>query len=548
MKNRFTWLVIIAFFTQSISVTVLAFFDEGEMVELSKAAWGHSSEDFRRTTKNKLAIVPKKTRAVILEKQLFESGNWGFKVKVANGKLNGREFWVYYNVKKPSLKLYKQKGKKVPTAREEVKNPELANYAITKKEIPALPPVKTVDLTLDQAKAEKKNEILECGPAQLPPLATVDLSKIEAKLKANYDESNCPDVPVGKSRVINKNDNESPTGVQQKFKLSRLDENTYEVALNLKFNPNPKYLKALNITEAGLQEGLHKRIQDCIATINPKLIGPNGKKIQIRLSDSSEKSPPPEVKIAVDDTKRENSLLYSYAAECPTIAHELMHLMGLVDEYKEKSLGFIRGPDGTYHYFDGESADRVPKYDCRVLGPKDSLMVDPYATWSAAFGKLEVRNCDCGADAECQSKLTTWKENRCPPAKIPIRVETSHTENYNLGPSFFTKVNGSKISIYKLINDRVDGELNSILKPQQFMNIIAPDCESKNGDYYLCAKNAYSSTHVEKFIYNEKTNTYPKGPDGISLFNLKDQTCAVPKDKLPKSCSDGSTDWVEKIK
>ena len=545
MKTPLTWLVIAAFFAQSISVTVRAFFEEGEMVELASSIWGHSTEDFRRAVRNKLAVIPKKTHAIILEKRHLESGNWGFKVKVAGGKYKEREFWVYYNMKRPSLKLYEQKGKKPPTKHDEVKKPEIANYAITKKEVPAFN-VKTVDLTVDQAKDAEQKDVLECGPELLPPLATVDLTNIEAKLKAK-DANDCPDLPVGKSRLINKDDKDSPTGVQQKYKLSRLDQNTYEVALNLKFNPNPQYLKSLKMTGGELQISLRRKIEECIKTMNPKLVGPDGKKIKIRLADGSEKDSPPEVNIGVDDVKREHADLYSFSSGCPTVAHELMHLMGLVDEYQEMSLGYIRGSDGTYHYYEGENRE-ISRYDCRVLGPKDSLMADPDATWAAAFGRLQVLTCDCGADADCQKKLTTWKENSCPRADVAIRTETSHTEDYVSGPSFFTKISGSKISIYKLFNDRVDGELNSILKPQHFMNIVAPDCKSKNEDYYMCAKNAYQSKHGEDFIYDKKTNTYLKGGDGQFLFNLKEQTCPVPEDKLPKSCSGGSTDWVEKIK
>jgi hypothetical protein len=58
-----------------------------------------------------------------------------------------------------------------------------------------------------------------------------------------------------------------------------------------------------------------------------------------------------------------------------TTIHETLHLLGLVDEYKEQLEGFIVDWD-TGKATRVEEGAEVPAYDCRSLGPDDSIMSD----------------------------------------------------------------------------------------------------------------------------------------------------------------------------
>lgn len=60
---------------------------------------------------------------------------------------------------------------------------------------------------------------------------------------------------------------------------------------------------------------------------------------------------------------REHSLGYTQRIKCPTVIHELLHLTGLVDEYKETQRN----------------------YGCRTLGPRNSLMHNQHHAFTSAL-------------------------------------------------------------------------------------------------------------------------------------------------------------------
>ena len=71
---------------------------------------------------------------------------------------------------------------------------------------------------------------------------------------------------------------------------------------------------------------------------------------------------------------RQNSATYTPATDCATLLHEVLHLLGLVDEYKEAATEI---PDPV------TGKNRPVDFQCRPLGPPDSIMSSHFsAVWN----------------------------------------------------------------------------------------------------------------------------------------------------------------------
>ena len=169
----------------------------------------------------------------------------------------------------------------------------------------------------------------------------------------NVFANTCEELPVGESFVRDMDYKESPTGVEQKYGLFRESLDTYEVIVN------PKFIGDTRESERAMAE----RVSACLETEAFKYTEKKDIKLKFKLFDESDKSkfltPPPMVPIEIVGTKnRANSGAYPVNINCITVLHEVLHLTGLVDEYKE-------------YYEDG-----IAKYPNRSYGPANSIMSD----------------------------------------------------------------------------------------------------------------------------------------------------------------------------
>ena len=89
---------------------------------------------------------------------------------------------------------------------------------------------------------------------------------------------------------------------------------------------------------------------------------------------------------------RSNSEKYESDIDCPTITHEILHLTGLCDEYREQQRGFYINPktgEMVGNNFIGNNKKKLvpsnydfkPAYDCRVEG-ENSIMSNQYKRWN----------------------------------------------------------------------------------------------------------------------------------------------------------------------
>lgn len=120
----------------TVSLFSAAFTSSG-FVELEGLLNGRSSARFTSRSKNVLTTLAKGTRGEILKSKRFNSGNYGVKIVVLEGKHKGKTFWVYHRRTNSSLKLYKAK----PTHWDqrdnslETNNPVQATNAETKEDV-----------------------------------------------------------------------------------------------------------------------------------------------------------------------------------------------------------------------------------------------------------------------------------------------------------------------------------------------------------------------------------------------------------------------------
>lgn len=128
-------------FTSLLSTFLLVGFSGKEKyLELDGYLNGRSSSDFSKGARNVINVLDKGTRGEITEVKKLPSGNYGFRLKVINGSLQGKSFWVYHNVKNSDLKMFEQ----IPdnwanAASYETKNVEQARAVETVRSTPARP-------------------------------------------------------------------------------------------------------------------------------------------------------------------------------------------------------------------------------------------------------------------------------------------------------------------------------------------------------------------------------------------------------------------------
>jgi len=191
--------------------------------------------------------------------------------------------------------------------------------------------------------------------------------------------NNCVELVPGEEKIIDLENNDSGTGSSAYYKLVRETENIFRAKINIDFRPRSEMKK------------MEKRLNKCLQKNNKYLKGENNKMLNIEISKDVEI---PSVEIYVDpNAMRSHSTLWAKNIKCETMLHEVLHLLGLVDEYEEKMVGYvfnkktgeIRLATNKYHrnyfketFFDG--------FDCRVTGPMSSIMNDQFRAFDEVTG------------------------------------------------------------------------------------------------------------------------------------------------------------------
>lgn len=141
------------------------------------------------------------------------------------------------------------------------------------------------------------------------------------------------------------------TGLPVYYRLTNQLPESITATLFADFEPGP------------FAAGMLAKTRQCLAEASDWITGPQGEKLNLRFASPSELDQAPvrsRISLTTEPYRRGHLFLWHTAWGCPEILHEVMHLVGLVDEYAE---------DGVFQ--------------CRSLGPSDSLMTNPHAAYHA---------------------------------------------------------------------------------------------------------------------------------------------------------------------
>ena len=187
--------------------------------------------------------------------------------------------------------------------------------------------------------------------------------------------------------------------MRKKYTIRREQNGSYSAVLNLKFVAMKEGYRG-PVTSDQVPSYYRREVQECLEKANTKLLGPKGEKIQIVLEEPPpDKSPCPEpaktIQIGPPGILSKSDI-YASDIDCPVISHEILHQLGLCDEYIVDKRGYIVDSktgevidevENIYKVGELDSGQSlVLKYDCRVTR-SNSLMAHQYERWSNVFFK-----------------------------------------------------------------------------------------------------------------------------------------------------------------
>ena len=153
-----------------------------------------------------------------------------------------------------------------------------------------------------------------------------------------YDIQNrsgsCLELNPGEEKLVRAGNYDSP----DLYTIKREPDGSYSVILNLQFSADQSYDGPVPINE--VPSYYMNKVKQCIKKANQKMLGPNGEKLNIVINTNEVNQNICEQNIKkiliVSKQHRTNSVKYASNIECEAITHEILHLIGLVDEYKDK--------------------------------------------------------------------------------------------------------------------------------------------------------------------------------------------------------------------
>ena len=281
----------------------------------------------------------------------------------------------------------------------------------------------------------------------------------ELKMSAQY----CSRMPLRKNKTVRFN-YKTGLNIPIRYVLKRNSETAYQALLNL------------NVVDPARPANGRKtldKIKSCMALINPYLKGPNGKTLEIKVYGPHEvgslkKFDRPEqleIKVAPDTERRGHAFLYRNSWDCDTITHEVLHLLGLVDEYLE---------DGVYEN----------NSTCRVV-PSHNTIMGELTTFFPRVVKRTIK-CECSTSSckaltsnVSQAEIERIAEKDFPCVSIAgKKIGNRYT---NVSPDGKSMKDGN-VFYFVQKND-----LTSLLTEVQFNRIISGYCPTTVPNYAKCS-------------------------------------------------------------
>lgn len=369
--------------------------------------------------------------------------------------------------------------------------------------------------------------------AECPEVETESvLEWAKAIFTIGREHEHCSDLNVGETVVIDRSSFYFPT--ESRYRITRTTEREFVVGVRLDFKDKPWLRRFLGSSPAETEQLYLDLAQECFDRIEKSLNGPAGEKMRIeilgsgqqKLASSGQHPRAWKIRFEKDLLARAHSTKWTFAIECPTVIHEVFHLLGLVDEYTETEKGFVDKILGIKSWVDKDATHLA--YDCRALGPKDSIMSSSQTTYPKFLdARVELLFCTCPSSqpipmaspvSESEVKAQARFEdsvNRCwqmiqetkansadsSLGECPAGTETGGIVTYNKEQAQSDPAIGKLLA---MCNQGYIEELKgayfcmdvpplrkSLLFPAQWRAILYPGCNEKNPIYNACAKNAY---------------------------------------------------------
>lgn len=234
----------------------------------------------------------------------------------------------------------------------------------------------------EKGDAELAKAIAECAP----PDNITTIADVLNQVSKSEKISKCNPLKPGEHKVFEMDWNDQyGTG---NYLLRRTPEGNYQAILNVKFKPG-----AGSVTPAAMMD----RAKACLNHASQFIKGPNGERLQMAVlsPDEIQKLPsnqrPQQREISIESAEhRSNSGAYSQDVDCATITHEMLHLMGLCDEYQETD------------------ATMTGAWGCRVVTKAPSIMRSHTQAYAEVAGNASICNC---SSATCQTIMKSGNEN-----------------------------------------------------------------------------------------------------------------------------------------
>lgn len=248
---------------------------------------------------------------------------------------------------------------------------------------------------------------------------TTDFADITALLQTVRNINECKPIPVGQGKRVR---GRSPSNTRDVDYLLFQDKpNQYRAVLNVDFQQNGS-----TVTSAQMLA----RAKGCLAAAKNSLKGPDGKSLSVDLLSPSEiastgvpaaNRPAPQTVRITPGNVGSNAGNYQENIPCPILVHEVMHLLGLCDEYSGDRDGFAcrsRGPlDSVMESAETAFARSVPRRvtcQCEDKDLCEALKASPGAREFMRFPRFEqvtnarFRNNYCSQKSMNRSTVREW--------------------------------------------------------------------------------------------------------------------------------------------
>ncbi len=204
------------------------------------------------------------------------------------------------------------------------------------------------------------------------------------------EQSRCADPKPGKEKKV-----QSGTGINSTYTVRKEQDGSFSIPLNLSFSAASDYDGP--VPKNQVPAHYMKKVQECMKKANTKMLGPNGEKLQFVIQEPTSPGVCSGIPIEIGSKEhRSNLSKYNSEIHCATITHEVLHLVGLCDEYKEKTNGFVVNSN-TGEIKQGINKSPIdenyafkPAFDCRVtLMNNSNIMSHHHLMWKKAFSNTD---------------------------------------------------------------------------------------------------------------------------------------------------------------